>query len=74
MFYLVVEDAKGFKLVDYSDQQSYLFTRLADVQNENPASQPVILDDRALRAGFLVDGFGNVELENRNYLVSLDSL
>lgn len=73
MFYLVVDDGKGFKLVDYSDQQSYLFTRIADVQNQNPASQPIVLDDKAARAGFLVDGFGNVIIEG-GYLISLDDL
>lgn len=73
MYYLIVDDGKGFKLVDVSDRQSDLFPLIADAQDENPASQPVILDDKALRAGFLVDGFGNVALD-KNYLVSLDSL
>jgi hypothetical protein len=74
MFYLIVDDGKGFRLVDFSDRQSDLFPLIEDAQDENPASQPVILDDKALRAGFLVDGFGNVVTEGRNYLVSLDSL
>lgn len=74
MFYLVVETKKGFKLVDYSDQQSYLFARLADVQNENPASQPVIMDEKALRAGFLVDGLGTVALDDGMFLVPLSEL
>jgi len=73
MYYLIVDDGKGFKLIDVSDRQSDLFSLIADAQEENPASQPVIIDDKALRAGFLVDGFGNVALESK-YLVSLDSL
>lgn len=73
MFYLIVEDGKGFRLVDCSDRQRDLFPLIADAQEENPASQPVILDDKALRAGFLVDEFGNVALE-KGYLVPLDLL
>lgn len=74
MFYLIVEDTKGFKLVDCSDRQNCLFARLTEIQNENPASQPVVIDSKALRAGFLVDGFGNAALDPGNYLVSLDFL
>ncbi|MNC68408.1 hypothetical protein D3C75_1189960 [compost metagenome] len=75
MFYLVAKTDKGlFELVDFSESQKNLLPQLTELQNENPASQPVVYDDKALRAGFLVDGFCIVALENQKYLIPLDEL
>ena len=74
MFYLVMQCEKGPRLVDFSDTANDLLRRVPVLLNENAASVPVVYDDKAMRAAFLVDGFGIVALEDGNYLVSLDDL
>jgi hypothetical protein len=74
MFYLVTESQKGYKLIGLSDRQLDLTAQIPALLDKNPASSPVVYDDKALRAGFLVDGFGIVAQEGDGYLVPLDDL
>lgn len=74
MFYLVMQCAKGPRLIDVSDTANDLIQKVPKYLNENAASEPVVYDEKAMRAAFLVDGFGIVALENEDYLISLDDL
>lgn len=74
MFYLIVQSQNGHRLVDFSDKTEDLFPQIENLQDENAASVPVIFDDKALRAAYLVDGFGIVAQESDGYLVLLDDL
>lgn len=74
MFYLVVQSEKGHKLVDFSDHAKDILPRIPELLEENPASMPYVMDDKAMRAGFLVDGFGIVALDSGDMLVPLSEL
>lgn len=74
MFYLVTQCEVGLKLVGCSDHMKDLTQRIPELLNENAASMPVVMDDKAMRAAFLVDGYGIVALDSGDLLVPLNEL
>lgn len=73
MFYLVTQAQEGYKLVDLAMKVGDLTPRIQSLLNENAAAFPAIYDEKAMRAAFLVDGFG-VVAEEAGFLISLDDL
>lgn len=74
MFYLITQSQNGHRLVDFSDRTEDLLPQVSNLANDNAASLPVIYDEKAMRAAYLVDGFGIIAQENDGYLVLLDDL
>lgn len=74
MFYLVTQSQNGHRLVDFSDKMDELLPQIDPLLSQNAAALPVIYDEKAMRAAFLVDGFGIIAQEGDGYLVSLDDL
>ena len=74
MFYLVMQSEVGPRLIACSDHSKDLFERIPKLLNENAASMPVVMDDKAMRAAILVDGFGIVAIESGDHLVPLEEL
>lgn len=71
MFYLVAQTEDGHRLVDYEKGIRPLIPVMSDLLKENPAATYVIFNDKTLRAGFLVDGFG-IPAQEDGLLVPLD--
>lgn len=74
MYYLTHLDEQGHKLIDFGNNYEPLAAQVSDRKNKNAACKAFIFNDKALRAAFLVDGFGIAQLDEGNYLIPLADL